>query len=219
MYMDDDANIAAKLDDVVQEGDKFIIGKEAYDFDDRCFKDSYPLSNSSMSQRFGASQNSERLFDGKFFFNWAMFSMPGHVVLYRSLQHIVQLIKLEFLGQSAIKMSPSDHRGKLLQCASTFPITSIARELVLEAKHLHGMDDAAIRRTLGLHIGGVMFEEYGADIKAWNNDWMPSRWIKLLHNKRMPYLRVYAPPSIFSLENRPVQASHHKVTKDFYWKQ
>jgi hypothetical protein len=54
---------------------------------------------------------SERLFGGKFFFNWAMFSMPGHVVLLRSLQHIVNLIKLEFRGDSAIKMGPTDNRG------------------------------------------------------------------------------------------------------------
>jgi len=111
MYMDDDANIAAKLNDVVQPGDKFIIGKEAYDFDDRCFKDSYVLSNASLSLRFGTANNAAKLFDNKFFFNWAMFSMPGHVILQRSLQHIVDLIKLEFLGDSAIKMAQSDHRG------------------------------------------------------------------------------------------------------------
>lgn len=109
--MDDDANIAAKLDDVVASGDKFIIGQEGYDFDDRCFRDSYPLSNRSLTQRFGSSLTSERLFGGKFFFNWAMFSMPGHVVLLRSLQHIVELIKLEFRGESAIKMGPADNRG------------------------------------------------------------------------------------------------------------
>lgn len=56
--------------------------------------------------------------------------------------------------------------GKLLQCASTFPITSVARELVMEAKHIHGMDEVSLRKYLGLHIGGVMFAEYGADIKA-----------------------------------------------------
>ena len=39
---------------------------------------------------------------------------------------------------------------------------------------------------------------------------MPSRWWKLLHHKRLPYLRVYAPPTLTSLQGRVVQASHHK---------
>ena len=39
---------------------------------------------------------------------------------------------------------------------------------------------------------------------------MPSRWWKLLHFKRLPYLRAYAPPTLTSLQGRVVQASHHK---------
>lgn len=39
---------------------------------------------------------------------------------------------------------------------------------------------------------------------------MPSRWWKLLHYKRLPYLRAYAPPTLTSLQGRVVQASHHK---------
>jgi len=36
----------------------------------------------------------------------------------------------------------------------------------MEAKQIHGMDEVSLRKYLGLHIGGVMFAEYGADIKA-----------------------------------------------------
>ena len=36
----------------------------------------------------------------------------------------------------------------------------------MEAKHIHGMDEVSVRKYLGLHIGGIMFAEYGADIKA-----------------------------------------------------
>lgn len=48
------------------------------------------------------------------------------------LAHVIRLITLEYKGKSAIKMSPKDHRGKLLMCASTFPITHVVREMVLE---------------------------------------------------------------------------------------
>ena len=42
----------------------------------------------------------------------------------------------------------------------------MARQLVLECIHLHGLSEVALRQVLGLHIGGVMFEEFGADIKV-----------------------------------------------------
>ena len=35
MYLDDDANIAAPLNTVVMPSDRFLVGKEAYDYDDR----------------------------------------------------------------------------------------------------------------------------------------------------------------------------------------
>jgi len=86
------------------------------------------------------------------------------------MTHVVNLIKFEYLGESKIKLSPSDHRGKLLMCASTFPITLAAREMVLE----HRQDD------IGLRVGGEQFAEYGGDMKAWNNDHNPNRWVKVM---------------------------------------
>lgn len=35
MYMDDDATLETKLDDIVGHSDKLIMGQEPYDFDDR----------------------------------------------------------------------------------------------------------------------------------------------------------------------------------------
>ena len=133
MYIDDDANIGAPLDHVVQADDKMILGREVYDFDDRCYEENFPLSNASMNARHGVQRSAQRLFDGKFFFNWAMLSAPGHPWLLKILTHIVTLLKHEFLYDSLIKMSSSDHRGKLLMCATTFPITHVARDEVLAA--------------------------------------------------------------------------------------
>ena len=39
--MDDDSTIEAELDSVVGLQDKFIGGKEPYNFDDRCYRDDY----------------------------------------------------------------------------------------------------------------------------------------------------------------------------------
>ena len=233
--MDDDANFDSKLDDVVQPADKFIAGKEPYDFDDRCYTPDFALSNHSMTMRFGNAgmtphpivdvngansgasgtnggktntavqstnsvpqqpqQQGTNLFENKFFFNWALFSMPGNPLLLRIMEHIVVLLKHEYLGDSKIKLSPVDHRGKLLMCATTFPITHAAREMTLENKTLE----------MGLRVGGIYFKEYGAQMKAWNNDWRPDRWVKQIHKHRMPYLREDAPPRAEMFEGKVIQ--------------
>ena len=153
MYMDDDANIATKLDDVVLPTDKFLVGKEPYDFDDRCYTTDFPLSNYSTTQRFfnntSSGQTAPTLFDNKFFFNWALFSSPGNPLLLRIMEHIVALLKHEYLLDSKIKLSPVDHRGKLLMCATTFPITHAAREMVFEGTQLE---------EIGLRVGGLYFQ-------------------------------------------------------------
>lgn len=182
MYMDDDANIDTKLDDVVLPTDKFLVGKEPYDFDDRCYTPDFVLSNHSTMLRFfnqnnayssahsgsadhsgsasastthptdintAAYQQVPVLFENKFFFNWALFSSPGNPLLLRIMEHIVVLLKHEYLSDSKIKLSPVDHRGKLLMCATTFPITHAAREMVFENKETEQM---------GLRVGGVYFK-------------------------------------------------------------
>lgn len=205
LYMDDDADIRKPLDDVIHPDDKFIVGKESYDWHDNCFTADFPLSNTSLNARFGAL-NHQRLFDNRFFFNWALFSMPGHPLVLRIMEHVAALIRREFLGDSAITMAPSDHRGKLLMCASTFPITLAARELVLEAQQrAPELDAAAAQRHWGLRVGDEQFRELDADMKAWNNDHNPHRWVKQMNKHRMPYLRAYAPPSKEALEGRVVQ--------------
>ncbi len=195
MYMDDDASIGHALDDVIQVDDKFIAGKESYNWTDSCYRDEFELSNHSLNQRYGLDQSQRIIFDNRFFFNWAMFSMPGNDILLRILTHIVKLIKFEYLGKSLIKLSPSDHRGKLLMCASTFPITLAAREFVLEGRD----------KEWGIRIGGEQFHEYNANMKAWNNDYNPNRWVKQMQKHRLPYLRAYAQPSPEDYEGKLIQ--------------
>jgi hypothetical protein len=195
LYMDDDATIGVPLDSVVRRDDKFIVGKESYNWTDSCYRDDFELSNHSLNLRFGDGQSQRLLFDNRFFFNWALFAMPGNPLVHRILQHVVKLIKFEYLTKSLIKLSPQDHRGKLLMCASTFPITLAAREMVLEGH----TDD------IGLRVGGEQFMEYEANMKAWNNDYNPHRWVKQMQKHRMPYLRSYAQPSADDFEGKLIQ--------------
>lgn len=85
-----------------------------------------------MSKKYGVIESNRTLFNDKFFFNWAFFSSPQHILIRKSLEFTVDLIKREYDGNSAIKMYTPDRRCKLLQCMSTYTITHVARELVLQ---------------------------------------------------------------------------------------
>ena len=179
MYMDDDATVGTPLDEVVQFTDKLLLGEDAGEWDDRCWQDNFPLSNHSLVARFGNDPGHQSLFHNKWFFNWVMFSAPGHPVIKRIMEHIVTLIRAEYSELfSLIKMSAGDHKGKLLMCASTFPITVTTREIILENKY---SSDALGIRTFTI-------KQYDCNMKAWNNDWAPDRWVKAIHNQRKPYL-------------------------------
>lgn len=196
MYMDDDASLGVPLDEIVQPDDKFIVGKEGYDFDDRCYKPEFPLSNDSMNTRFGLEANNQIFFNNRFFFNWALFSMPGNPFIFRVMKYIVDLLRQEYFSDSMVKLSPMDHRGKLLMCCTTYPITHVAKEMLLEGR----------QAEIGLRVGGEMFVEYQGNIKAWNNDWRPDRWVKQIHKHRIPYLRYWAPPRVEIYEGKLIQA-------------
>jgi hypothetical protein len=202
VYLDDDADVGVPLSNIVLPTDKFIIAKESYNWTDMCYRDEYLLSNASFNERYGIEKNSHELFDNRFFLNWVMFSSPGNPLLYRIMQHVVNLIKYESLSLTMIKMSPSDHRGKLLMCMSTFPITLAAREMVLEDK----------QKEIGLRVASEQFAEYQGNMKAFNNDHSPNRWVKQMNKMRLSYLKPseYAPPNITLLEGRLIQFQGQK---------
>lgn len=210
LYMDDDADIGMLLDDVVHPNDRFIVGKESYDWDDGCYADDYPLSNASFTKRFGAL-NSEVYFDNRAIFNWALFAAPGHPFLHRIILHVTELIKREYLGLSGLK--PQSIRGKVLMCASTFPILVATKEVLLE----NGGSSAASK--LGLRIGDEQFREFQGNMKAWNNDYNPQRWVKQMNKHKLPYLREYYTPTLPEilerLENHAIQAGGGK-SRDIY---
>jgi hypothetical protein len=190
--MDDDANIGSPLDTIVHAEDQFVVGEEGYDYDDRCYVANYSISEPGFLRRFGDDGKKILFGEGKFFLNWAMFSAPGHPIIKRVLEHAVQLIKAEYICVPLVKMHKHDHRGKLLQCATTFPITYVARELVLENQN---------KTDMGLRVIANGMKEYGADIKAWYNDYLPNHWVKMVQKHKAPYLREYRPQFITDIKN------------------
>jgi hypothetical protein len=236
-YMDDDADIATPLDDIIKTDDKILLAEDSSgNWDDRCWLNKYPLSNSSMVQRFdsgdsssngGVSMKHNTLFHGKWFINWAIFSSPGHPILRRMLHHMVTLIESEYNQLGTIKMNPTDHKAKVMRCATTFPLTLVAREIVLEWEYKgttsNGPSGPSIYKdgqtdtnTYQIDLGARGFDanDYGGNIKAWNNDAAPDRWIKMIHNKGKPYLIQYSKPnpikSVVTYNGWLLQANHGK---------
>ena len=178
MYMDDDAIVASPLNDIIENNKhKLIVGQEGYNWTDNCFQPNYILSNYSLNQKFN-ELNNEIYFNNKYFLNWLMFSEPFHIIIERTIIHVIELIKAEYLCESLIKMSKKDHRGKLLMCATTFPITLSAREILLERKYnqTHSTNSMTVTSNLnginrtddiGLYVASHNFHEFGGNMKAW----------------------------------------------------
>jgi hypothetical protein len=185
MYIDDDSSVKNDLDSTVNPEDKFIIAKEGYDMDDRCFHDNFPLSNKSMAQRFGEEANKKTFFDNKFFLNWIMYSAPKSRFVTRTMEYVVKIILGEFIFEPAVKMSANTHRGQLLQCVSTYPLTYVAKEMMLE-------DPANIAE---LRVEEHWFERIGAVFKVFYPDYRGDHWVKQLKNN-VPYLRWYMNPLV-----------------------
>jgi hypothetical protein len=200
-YIDDDANINTSLDEIVQPADKFIVGKEPYDFDDRCYIDSFMLSNHSMNVRFGEKHRQDIL-GGRFFLNWAMFAAPKSPVIERIFSHIITLIKSEYTGRSKVKMGNTDHRGKLLMCCTTHPITHSLRELMLDGKHSE--------EELGIRVVDTNYKDFGGDMKAWYNDYRADHWVKVIQKHNAPHLLEYAAPPADEMSGQVLRGAGHK---------
>lgn len=186
LYIDDDSSIKNDLDSTVNPEDKFIIAKEGYDLDDRCFHDNFPLSNKSMALRFGDEANKKTFYDNKFFLNWIMYSAPKSKFISRTMTYIVKIILGEYIFDPAVKMSASTHRGQLLQCVSTYPLTYVAKEMNLE-------DPANALKEL--RVEEHWFERIGAVFKVFYPDYRGDHWVKQLKNN-IPYLRWYMNPLV-----------------------
>lgn len=216
-YMDDDSTIEASFEKIVKDGDKYIAGRERYNYDpDRCYIDAFRLSQAAMDKRFPMNNKEIKPFNNRFFMNWAIFSAPRHPLIRRVLETIVGIIQAEYKGKPFVKFVGQD-RGKRLMCSTTFPITYIAREMVLESmdflKSVGGQEYAsksteekveAALETVGMR--SAQFEDsYQADMKAWYNDYLPDHWVKQMNKFKQPYLREYGEPDLADFEGSLIQ--------------
>lgn len=218
VYMDDDSTIGVPFDDIVKPKDRYISGRERYDYDsDRCYIDAFRLSKAAMEKRFPSNEKAIKPFNNRFFMNWAIFSAPRHPLTRRVMETIVEIIKAEYKGKPFVKFVGQD-RGKRLMCSTTFPISYIAREMILESMNelqagggtdyqkMSIEEKTEVAMVNGVGMRSAQFEEkYQADMKAWYNDYLPDHWTKQMNKFKQPYLREYGEPDAADFEGMLIQ--------------
>jgi hypothetical protein len=64
--------------------------------------------------------------------NWAIFVAPRHPILRRTLEHIVAIVRSEYLRKSFIHITRWEPRWKNVMCSTGFVLTYTVREIELE---------------------------------------------------------------------------------------
>lgn len=93
VYIDDDSDLIAPLDDVIKRDDRFIISYEKNGFNgNRCYIPTYHLSDFSVFKSEANNQLLKIHNDFKYvILNWLIFSEPRHPILKLLMQNLVEV--------------------------------------------------------------------------------------------------------------------------------
>eukprot|EP01036_Dinobryon_divergens_P030427 gene30427-39670_t len=217
LYLDDDSDIKVPLDNIVQPNDRLIMSEEGSSSLGDCYIPTYHLSDASTFIRYpnfsqalhyhGVDEktNLPIFFHDHTLINWAIFISPRHPVLLRTLHHIVEILRSEYLRKSFIHFARWEPRWKYVMCSTGFVLTYTVRELELEN---------SLPNEYYPRISVNNFKEYKGNVKAiWTgND--PDHYMKRMEKKKVPLLHEYAPVSIEAiadyLEGRSVMGDAGK---------
>jgi hypothetical protein len=176
--------------------------KNAYN--DDCFVKSFHLSARSMHQRFNRSVS--HLFGGRTLVSWGIFAAPRHPIVFRTMENIVELIKLEYFHKSVVNMYRFDARWKLCMC-TTGPsvLTASAREVVLEH------NETGSEEFFGYKVLRRDFHDFGGVFKMPDYDVAPPKdggrgghYMHTMQKFNIPLLGHYAELGLEELEGRVI---------------
>jgi len=134
VYIDADSFLSRSIDTFVKSDDSLIVTFEQNTYDgDWCYSPNSEFSTYRSSRRFPGLENIA-LFHNRNLLNWCIISSPGHQFLKQTLINFVKLIRIEYLGLSALKMAKYDKFSKHVYC-TTGPslFTASCRQVVMEA--------------------------------------------------------------------------------------
>ena len=117
VYMDEDSSMGRPFDDIITSDDDMILSTEASGYNDNCYVESHGLSSQSKkSGTVSMRHPTHQYFFGKNLLNWAIMSKPRHKILLRTLENIVDVIKLEYFLQSPMKIWRRIDKAHKLYC-------------------------------------------------------------------------------------------------------
>jgi hypothetical protein len=152
--IDSDSALTRPIDPYIREDDELVIGYENNDYDaDWCYSSHFSMSTLMQTKLFtsllndGKAKNSgmvstdeksiqaalKTMFRGRMILNWCIMAAPRHQFLKNALDNFVELVELEYLGLSAIKMQKYDKYSKHIYCTTgPFLLTATCREAALK---------------------------------------------------------------------------------------
>jgi len=203
-YLDFDANMKTPLDDIVQANDTLILGEDGSTFVDY-FRAEFKLSNNATFGGGGVNTTAAPgtatesflhpyvtgrdpatgwplFFHNRFLVNWAIFSSPRNLLWTRSLENIFAILWSEHVREPVVAMTTSFAKYLLLLFCTCYPVTTSARQLLLESA-------AGFRPR----VCGIDFREYGGRCKAISTSNDHSHYRSVLKKATAPeLLRAYA---------------------------
>jgi mannosyltransferase OCH1-like enzyme len=112
VYIDADSYLSRSVDTFVKNDDTMIVTFEQNHYDgDWCYSPNSEFSTYRTSRRFPGIDDIA-LFHNRNLLNWCIISSPGHQFLKQTLINFVKLMRIEYLGLSALKMAKYDKFSK-----------------------------------------------------------------------------------------------------------
>ena len=191
VYLDDDSYLGSSFEKMVAPDDTIILTKEPNAYSDECYKDHFYLSDTALIKQYNSTSSVKHVNEGRTLASWAIFSEPRHPIIKKTLSNIVELLRLEYLQQSALKLQFYDMRWKRVMC-TTGPIvlTVSTKQFLLEEQ-----DKKTLARC---RIEKRDFAEFGGQFKFRKNVTDRSHYMFSMQYDLVLLLRSYHRPKDLS---------------------
>lgn len=220
-YIDYDANMKVKLDDIIQVNDTLILAEDGTVFFDY-FRTEFKLSNNATFAKhhplrlplslpsdtttavrpyvtgYDPATGWPQFFHNRFLLNWAIFAAPKNPAMVRSMENMALILWSEFMREPVVAFTTSYAKYLLLLFCTYYPLTTSIRELLLE------------NNTPGFNprISNVDFREYGGKCKAMNTAHDTSHYRSVIKKTVAPdLLHTYATGQGTSTYTGPLSGS------------
>jgi mannosyltransferase OCH1-like enzyme len=210
VYLDDDSYLGSSFEKMVAPDDGIILTKEPNEYQDECYKNDFHLSDTSLIKTFNSSSYVKGINDGRTLASWAIFSEPRHPIIKRTLENIVELLKLEYLRQSALKLQYFDMKWKRVMCTTGPTVLAVsAKQVFLETGKKNQTMPGRCR------IEQRDFAQYGGKFKFRKNVTDRSHYMFSMQYDLVLLLRSYKQPTdLSSFEGKLLCLERNLTTRE-----